>query len=420
MTKNVCNTIYHAAHHAYWLLVEDFASQIENEPEINGIPSNHVFIKHYLKKIAFTTLNGFIAIKMLEERKLLQIDITKKQQIELLFDKVPEQVKALFDRDDSSSFLDSLWPKPTTLKQLFEILDTEELASVWNNNEIIGQIYLFFSANNLSFVDDEYLIQFFVDNTLGRIWYEMQQGKTTLIQHWESMITLPNERFPNDDTNRFSDPWIQEAIEGTWTAIPENFNWDQSPAFAHVINGYKLASRLGLGNAGDFANNRVSMAESTGHWEGNALELWICLFYEHRRARHEGDYPTKEYLQLLDTLCQQLRTALIEEAAAGKVFDFLVEKKKTIKRDKKDPRDLQILSPLWGNTNFLRYTANLLFLIYEEAYRDSESPNSELTGRKLQEDYPDIDEFRRTIPHLISSYNFRSANTNSPSCDLDG
>ncbi len=38
-----------------------------------------------------------------------------------------------------------------------------------------------------------------------------------------------------------------------------------------------------------------------------AIELWLCLFYEHRRWRHFGCQPEDQECDLLDRLSQQLR-----------------------------------------------------------------------------------------------------------------
>lgn len=39
------------------------------------------------------------------------------------------------------------------------------------------------------------------------------------------------------------------------------------------------------------ANRRLQQAQAIGVWDGNALELWLCLFFEHRRWRHFDNGP---------------------------------------------------------------------------------------------------------------------------------
>lgn len=105
--------------------------------------------------------------------------------------------------------------------------------------------------------------------------------------------------------------WIRSIRAGQFDAIPNAFSWDISHDFAHLINGYTLSQEAGLGPLGHFANARIDEAQETGHWSGTGLELWCCLFFEHRRYRHmgEGD-PTDSDLDLLNRLCTRLRLRL--------------------------------------------------------------------------------------------------------------
>jgi hypothetical protein len=74
-------------------------------------------------------------------------------------------------------------------------------------------------------------------------------------------------------------------------------------------------------------------------------------------------------------------------------------------RLKKDPRDLHVLDPACGSGHFLLYAFDLLEVIYEEAWQDSENPKSEVTGRTLGEDYETIEELHRATPRLIIEHN---------------
>lgn len=105
--------------------------------------------------------------------------------------------------------------------------------------------------------------------------------------------------------------WLFRIRAGRFDAIPEPFTWDGSLDFAHLINGYTLSQQTGFGRLGTLANARFDEARDTGQWSGTALELWCCLFFEHRRYRHmgEGD-PTGSDLDLLNRLCTRLRQQL--------------------------------------------------------------------------------------------------------------
>lgn len=105
--------------------------------------------------------------------------------------------------------------------------------------------------------------------------------------------------------------WIVRVRHGDFAALPEPFTWEETSEFAHLIHGYRISESLGLGQLRVWANKRINEARRSGQWTGAAIELWLCLFYEHRRYRHmdEGD-PEGDELGLLNQLCTQLRAKL--------------------------------------------------------------------------------------------------------------
>lgn len=106
--------------------------------------------------------------------------------------------------------------------------------------------------------------------------------------------------------------WLHRVRAGEFEAIPQPFTWDQSCDLAHLINGYAVSEALGRGVLSEWANDRNDEAARTGDWSDSALDLWCCLFYEHRRYRHFGEEPTGSDRKLLDWLCAALRRRLIE------------------------------------------------------------------------------------------------------------
>ena len=94
--------------------------------------------------------------------------------------------------------------------------------------------------------------------------------------------------------------------------MPEEFDFDRSNVFAHLINGYRLAQQEGFGDLQDFYWTSLAEAERTGIWSGTALELWLALFAAHRAIRHGGWDPEGEYRRELDKLCRTLRERLAE------------------------------------------------------------------------------------------------------------
>jgi hypothetical protein len=271
MDKDIRNAIERATQRARKLLEEDFAEQLEGDFDVHRdgrvatkagahLSMGKIFqrerivaaIEHkraadmnaadsvldYLRDAAFTTLNRFVALKMLEARELVQ-ECTKGEQsagyrefygmapglpllpdsagyrlyIESLFDELSTEVKVLFDRRDPSS---ALWPKRATFEQLLEILNATELARVWGEDETIGWVYQFFNGQDErrkmreesqaprnsrelavrnQFFTPRYVVQFLADNTLGCIWYEMRGTKTALAEKCEYMVRKSGGEF---------------------------------------------------------------------------------------------------------------------------------------------------------------------------------------------------------------------------------
>jgi hypothetical protein len=273
LDKETRNAIERATQRARTLLQEDFASQLEgtfdvlHSGSITARAGPHLSprqafqrdkivaaIEHkraagmntvdavadYLRDAAFTTLNRFAALKMLEARELLQECITRGEQsagfrefcgmapgvallpesagyrlyIESLFDELSTEIKVLFDRRDPAS---ELWPRRATFDALLGVLNASELVGVWAEDETIGWIYQFFNgaherkrmreeshaprtsrelAVRNQFFTPRYVVQFLTDNTLGRIWYEMSGAKTALAERCEYMVRRPGEESP--------------------------------------------------------------------------------------------------------------------------------------------------------------------------------------------------------------------------------
>ena len=101
--------------------------------------------------------------------------------------------------------------------------------------------------------------------------------------------------------------WVELIKIGQFDAIPASFLWQTSAEFAHLIDGYAI-----MGDAlGTLANEHLQAAERQGVWRGTSRELWLCLFFEHRRWRHFGELPSGHDLKLLDDLCDALRQQLL-------------------------------------------------------------------------------------------------------------
>jgi len=239
----------------------------------------------YLRDAAFTTLNRFAALKLLEARGLVQECVTRGEQssgyaeftsmapgvallpagqgyrlyLESLFDELSTEIKVLFDRRDPAS---ALWPRRTAFQELLEALNATDLADIWAEDETIGWIYQYFNgaderkmmreesqaprnsrelAVRNQFFTPRYVVQFLVDNTLGRTWMEMTGGRTRLAEQCEFFVKPIDEplgvRVPKDPRDlRILDPacgsghFLLYAFDLLLTIYEEAWAAEQAPA----------------------------------------------------------------------------------------------------------------------------------------------------------------------------------------------
>ena len=189
-------------------------------------------VADYLRDAAFTTLNRFVALKMLEARELVQPCVSQGEQssgykefcglapglallpdsagyrlyLESLFDELSTEVKVLFDRRDPAAVL---WPRRQTFDGLLALLNESALSEVWGEDETIGWVYQYFNSGEErramrdasqaprnsrelavrnQFFTPRYVVRFLTDNTLGHIWHQMRQGDTRLAEVCEYRV----------------------------------------------------------------------------------------------------------------------------------------------------------------------------------------------------------------------------------------
>ena len=273
MERDVRNRIQRATQKARALLEREFAEQLEGAYDIRKdgsiaqAPGMHLdergrrvreklvaaidrhvaggatvgdAIGEYRREAAFTCVNRFVALKMLEARGLVQECVARGEEssgfreftglapglaqmpdhgyllyLESLFDEIGQEVGVLFDRRDPAGLL---WPRRPARNELFAILNDPALHEIWDQDETIGWVYQFFNSREErdlmrdvkrggsqaprnsrelavrnQFFTPRYVVQFLTENTLGRLWFEMQDGKTPLAQAWEFLVLSPEE-----------------------------------------------------------------------------------------------------------------------------------------------------------------------------------------------------------------------------------
>jgi hypothetical protein len=194
-------------------------------------------VQAFVREAAFTTLNRFVALKLLEARGLVQECVSRgsdskgfaefsllapglkdlpdqgyRLYLESLFDEISTEVGVLFDWLAPGSLL---WPRRRALHDLLEILNAPDLAACWQEDESIGWVYQYFNSLDErrairdqaksgprnsrelailnQFFTPRYVVEFLVDNTLGRHWWEMSEGDTSLREGCAYLMVWPDE-----------------------------------------------------------------------------------------------------------------------------------------------------------------------------------------------------------------------------------
>jgi len=212
-----------------------------------------------VREAAFTWLNRFVAFKMMEARKLIRPTISRgldssgfilwvtepgnethlddhkkgdlpqdgrgegpRQRAYRHFilaqcARLAEEVRVLFDPDSLAS---RLFPRPTALKGLIDLLNAEEPKEAWEpgNEETIGWAYQHYvsvekdeifkklykdkqkiKAEEVPFATQiftpRWIVRFLVENTLGRLWLQMHPD-SRLRDNLEYLVPLPENDLP--------------------------------------------------------------------------------------------------------------------------------------------------------------------------------------------------------------------------------
>ena len=191
-----------------------------------------------VREQAFTVLNRLAALRMAEARQFVMESISQGYQSKgfqlyqriagsslgetgqayqhylfSVFDELSLDLAVLFDRYSSQG---RLFPRETVLLELLELINHTELELLWGEDETIGWIYQYFNSREErkkmrdesqaprnsrelavrnQFFTPRYVVEFLTDNTLGRIWYEMTQGNTALVDSCHYLVRRPNEVF---------------------------------------------------------------------------------------------------------------------------------------------------------------------------------------------------------------------------------
>ncbi|MGI8544548.1 MAG: BREX-1 system adenine-specific DNA-methyltransferase PglX [Aridibacter sp.] len=211
---------------------------LEHYKSNNPTAKSKTLLERIVREQAFTILNRLVALRMAEARGILFESISKGYQssgfqlyenlagsglgekheaykvyLFSIFDEFALDLAVLFDRFSPSG---RLFPGKKALDDLLNLLNDEEIESLWAEDETIGWIYQYFNsvderkkmrkessaprnsrelAVRNQFFTPRYVVEFLTDNTLGRTWYEMTGGETSLVENCRYLVRRPNEVF---------------------------------------------------------------------------------------------------------------------------------------------------------------------------------------------------------------------------------
>jgi hypothetical protein len=216
--------------------------------------------------------------------------------------------------------------------------------------------------------------KFLVDNTLGRIWYEMCGGKTSLTDKCQHMARHPNEVFLNSKSlARLDDarPWLREVASGNFAAAREDANWEEISAVALMLDGYEVAQQLHGKNIVKVVDPMFEELERDGKPGSHPLvDLWILLFACQRSILREGDHNRDPELgEQVRSVWKSWCAAAVKPPETEGLSQEALQKQAVIipVREPKDPREICLLDPACGSLRLGEYAFEVFATIYREA-----------------------------------------------------
>jgi hypothetical protein len=189
-----------------------------------------------VREQAFTVLNRLAALRMAEARGLLVESVANGFQAKgfqlyarlagtglgetgdayrvylfSVFDELAQDLPGLFDRYSPQG---RLFPREAPLLQVLNLINDADIAPLWIEDETIGWIYQYFNSKEErkamreasqaprnsrelavrnQFFTPRYVVEFLVDNTLGRLWFNATSGATGLREGCQYLLVKPDE-----------------------------------------------------------------------------------------------------------------------------------------------------------------------------------------------------------------------------------
>jgi hypothetical protein len=286
---------------------------------------------------AFTVLNRLAALRMCEERGHVIECVRRGMEsdgfalyerfsggvlgtrgetyrifLELMFNELAVDLGALFDLRAPQSLV---FPRERCLEEVLGVLNEPRLAHLWKEDETIGWVYQYFNSKEEreemrkkspaprnsrelavrnQFFTPRYVVEFLVDNTLGRIWYEMRMGQTALTANCRFMVRRnhpmflePGQKPPELYSDHSWEDWKRaRQTSGMWTR--PDLNQEDLEAirnYALTVDGYGYAKdRWGV-ECSDVYTKLSERYQQSRDWKSTFEELRCCLFFAQRGWR---------------------------------------------------------------------------------------------------------------------------------------
>lgn len=189
-----------------------------------------------VREQAFTVLNRLAALRMAESRGLIVESVGNGFQAKgfqlyarlagtglgetsdayrvylfSVFDELSRDLPGLFSRYAPQG---RLFPRETALMQVLKLINDPDIVPLWSEDETIGWIYQYFNSKEErkamrdasqaprnsrelavrnQFFTPRYVVEFLVDNTLGRLWFNVTGGKTVLREKCQYLLIKPDD-----------------------------------------------------------------------------------------------------------------------------------------------------------------------------------------------------------------------------------
>lgn len=207
-----------------------------------------------VREQAFTILNRLAALRMAEARGLLVESVgngfqakgfqlysrlagtghgetadTYRTYLFSVFDELSQDLPGLFDRFSPQG---RLFPREAAFLRVLALINNSEISPLWNEDETIGWIYQYFNSKEErkamrdasqaprnsrelavrnQFFTPRYAVEFLVDNTLGRLWFNETGGKTELRDRCQYLLVKAD--YEPSVTHKVRDPRTLKLLD---------------------------------------------------------------------------------------------------------------------------------------------------------------------------------------------------------------